>query len=297
MASASRNWILGCGVLFVVLLMLSGLALLFASMQMSGDRLGLPRPGPKVGVVEVAGVLGDDDDVLEQLERLKEDGSIRALVLHVNCPGGAVGTTQRIIARIEGFKEEGLPVIAALDDVAASGGYYVATAADSIFALPGTLTGSIGVIMSFPDFSGLMEKLGVDNQVVKAGPYKDAGSPFRPLTPEERGWMTDVLADVHEQFIAAVIAGRPAMPADSVRAWADGRFFSGRQAYRAGLVDRLTDLDEAVRVAGEMAGIKGEPVIVRKHKETPAWQKWLEQRLPAGLPFAGRWPRLEYRWR
>jgi len=297
MASDSRGWIMGCGVLFVVLLMLSGLAMLFVSMQMSGDRLGLPRPGPKVGVVEVTGVLGDDDDVLEQLERFKEDSSIRALVLHVNCPGGAVGTTQRIIARIESFKEEGMPVVAALDDVAASGGYYVATAADSIFALPGTLTGSIGVIMSFPDFSALMKKLGVDHQVVKAGPYKDAGSPFRPLTPEERGWMTDVLADVHEQFITAVIAARPAMPADSVRAMADGRFFSGRQAYRAGLVDRLTDLDEAVRAAGRMAGIKGEPIIVRKHKETPAWQRWLEERLPAGLPLSGRWPRLEYRWR
>jgi len=109
--------------------------------------------------------------------------------------------------------------------------------------------------------------------------------------------MTDVLADVHEQFITAVIAARPAMPADSVRAMADGRFFSGRQAYRAGLVDRLTDLDEAVRAAGRMAGIKGEPIIVRKHKETPAWQRWLEERLPAGLPLSGRWPRLEYRWR
>lgn len=296
MASESRGWFLGCGVLFVILLFMSGFALLLVSIQMSGDGLALPHPGPKVGVVEVVGVLGDDDDVLDQLERLKEDRSVRALVLHVNCPGGAVGTTQRIIARIEGFKKEGLPVVAALDDVAASGGYYVATAADSIFALPGTLTGSIGVIMSFPDFSALMKKIGVDNQVVKAGPYKDAGSPYRPLTPEERGWMTAVLSDVHEQFIAAVIASRPAMAADSVRAMADGRFFSGNQACRAGLVDRLTDLDEAVRVAGRMAGIEGEPVIVRKHKRPPAWQRWLEERLPAGLPLSG-WPRLEYRWR
>ncbi len=297
MASQGRGWVLGCSLAFFAFLFTSGALLLIFALQLSPDGLDLPRPGPKVGVVEVFGVLGQDDDVVEQLERLADDRSVKALVLHVNCPGGAVGTTQRIITRLEAFKADGLPIVAALDDVAASGGYYVATAADSIFALPGTLTGSIGVIMAFPDFSGLMHKVGVEYQVVKAGPHKDAGSPFRPLTPEERGWITGVLTDVHEQFIAAIASSRPMEP-DSVRAVADGRIFSGSQALAAGLVDRLADLDEAVAAAGAMAGIEGEPATVRKHKPRPAWQRWLEGRFPgAGLPLPGRWPRLEYRWR
>jgi protease-4 len=139
-----------------------------------------------------------------------------------------------------------------------------------------------------------LKKIGVDYQVIKAGSAKDAGSPFRPLTPEEREWLTGVLGDVHEQFIDAIVASRP-LPADSVRALADGRLFSGRQAYQSGLVDRLADLDEAVRVAGRMAGIEGEPETVRERKHIPAWQRWFEEHVAGALTLPRGWARLEYR--
>jgi protease-4 len=294
MASQARGWLVGCTI-FLFLLVAGGALVVVVALLVSDREFTVPRPGPKVAVVEVFGVLGEDDDVLAQLDRIEEDDSIEALVLHINSPGGAVGTTQRIVARLEELAGEGVPIVAALDDVAASGGYYVATAADSIFALPGTLTGSIGVIMSFPDASALMKKIGIDYQVVKTGPYKDTGSPFRTMTPDERAWVQGVLDDVHAQFVEAVASSR-GMEADSVRATADGRFLSGHQALERGLVDRLADLDQAIQVAAGMAGIKGEPVVVRKHRHRPAWERFLDEKL-AALPFPRHGPLLEYRWR
>jgi protease-4 len=294
MASQARGWLLGCGV-FLLLLITGGIAVMVIALTLGGQDFSLPLPGPKVGVVEVFGVLGEDDDVLEQLDRFEDDGSIQALVLHINSPGGTVGTTQRIVARLDDFAEEGIPIVAALEDVAASGGYYVATAAESIFALPGTLTGSIGVIMSFPDVSALMKKIGIEYQVVKTGPYKDAGSPFRALTPEERTWIEEVLNDVYGQFLDAIVSSRP-LAMDSLQGLVDGRFFSGSMARDSGLVDRLADLDEAILVAGRMAEIKGEPIVVRKRRHRRRWEKWLEERLEA-VPVPQRGPLLEYRWR
>jgi protease-4 len=290
MPSNGRGWLIGCGVVALFLVIAGGILIGFATL--SGRTPTSLHLGPRVGVVEVFGVIGEDDDVLEQLDDFADDPSIEALVLHVNSPGGAVGTTQRIVARLQTMD---LPIIAALDDVAASGGYYVATVADSIFVLPGTLTGSIGVIMSFPDLSALMQKVGVDYQVVKTGPFKDAGSPFRPLTSEERAWIGTVLDDVHDQFVTAVAEGRGLDP-DSVRTLADGRFFSGRMACDWGLADRIGDLDEAILAAGEMAGISGEPPVERKRRVKRAWDRWFEERMP-DLRGMVREPHLEFRWR
>jgi protease-4 len=294
MASESRGWLVGCGVILFFMIA-GGIALVVVALLVSGEEFSLPRPGPKVGVVEVFGVLGEDDDVLDQLDRLEDEGSIRALVLHINSPGGTVGTTQRIVQRLATFADEGTPIVAALEDVAASGGYYVATAAESIFALPGTLTGSIGAVMSFPDVSALMKKVGIEYQVVKTGPYKDSGSPFRALTADERVWIEESLDAVHGQFLEAIVRSR-GIELDSLRVVADGRFFAGSIALESGLVDRLADVDEAIRVAAELAGIKGDPVVVRKHRRRPGWERWLEGRLgPVSLPRQG--PVLEYRWR
>jgi protease-4 len=291
MASGGRGWLVGCSI-FMILLITGGAILVLTALLVTDEGLSLPRRGPKVGVVEVFGILGEDDDVLDQLDRF-EDESIEALVLHVNSSGGAVGTTQRIIARLEEFDD--LPIVAALDNVAASGGYYVATAADSIFALPGTVTGSIGVIASFPDFSALMKKVGVDLQVVKTGPQKDAGSPYRPLTPEERKWIQAVLDDVGDQFVDAIADSR-GLPIEAVRAVADGRIFSGRMAKETGLVDRLGGLEDAIEAAAAMAQIEGEPVVVRKRLRRPLWERLVEGRL-AGVPGFSQGPLLEYRWR
>jgi protease IV len=290
MALEGRGFFFGCLALLLLLVVtgafLVGVAAFFGEREITSLSLG-----PKVGVVEIFGVIGEDDEALEQLDDLTSDASVKALVLHVNSPGGSVGTAQRIVSRIQALE---VPVVAALDDVAASGGYYVATAADSIFALPGTLTGSIGVIMSFPDFSALMKKIGVEYQVVKTGPYKDAGSPFRALEAEERQWISAVLDDVHGQFVEAIADGR-GMPADSVEALADGRFFSGRMAMDWGLVDRLGDLDSAIAAAAEMAGIEGDPAVIRQRPRRRIWEEWIEERMPDLR--LGSSPHLEFRWR
>lgn len=292
MASAGRGWLVGCSI-FLVLLVTGGAILVLTALLLSEEELALPRRGPKVGVVEVFGILGEDDDVLEQLDRFENESSIEALVLHINSSGGAVGTVQRILARLEDF--QGMPIVAALDNVAASGGYYVATAADSIFALPGTVTGSIGVIASFPDFSALMKKVGVDLQVVKTGQQKDAGSPHRTLTADERKWIQRVLDDVADQFMNAVATSR-GLEIEAVRAVSDGRIFSGRMAMESGLVDRLGGLEEAIDVAAAMANIEGEPVVIRKHLRRPLWERLIEGRL-GGVPILRQGPLIEYRWR
>jgi protease-4 len=290
MALEGRGFFFGCLAL-LVLLIIAGAFLISAAAFFGEREITSLSLGPKVGVVEIFGVIGEDDEAIEQLDGLTSDESVKALVLHVNSPGGSVGTAQRIVSRVQQLE---VPVVAALDDVAASGGYYVATAADSIFALPGTLTGSIGVIMAFPDFSALMKKIGVEYQVVKTGPYKDAGSPFRALEEEERRWISAVLDDVHGQFVEAIAEGR-GMPADSVMAIADGRFFSGRMAMDWGLVDRMGDLDTAIASAAEMAGIEGEPAVIRQRPRRRIWEDWIAERLPdLGL---GHGPRLEFRWR
>lgn len=293
MASAGRGWLLGCSIFFA-LLFAGGAIIFLGALLVSGEDLAFVRPGPKVGVVEIFGVLGEGDDVIEQLDRFEEDGSVKALVLHIDSGGGAVGSVQRIIARLEEFDDAGLPIVAALDNVAASGGYYVATAAESIFALPGTLTGSIGVIASFPDFSALMKKVGVDFQVVKTGPHKDAGAPYRTLTDAEREWIQTVLDDVADQFVHAIAESRE-MEMAAVRAIADGRILSGRMAMESGLVDRLAALDEAIDVAARMADIEGDPAVVRKRHRRPAWERLIEERLGA-LALPRRGPLLEYRW-
>ena len=290
MALEGRGFLFGCLALLVLLVITGAFLVGFAAFF--GEReIGTLSLGPKVGVVEIFGVIGEDDEAIEQLDDLTSDASVKALVLHVNSPGGSVGTAQRIVSRVQALE---VPVVAALDDVAASGGYYVATAADSIFALPGTLTGSIGVIMAFPDFSALMKKIGVEYQVVKTGPYKDAGSPFRSLEDDERRWISAVLDDVHGQFVEAIADGR-GMPADSVEVLADGRFFSGRMAMEWGLVDRMGDLDSAIAAAAEMAGIEGEPAVIRQRPRRRIWEDWIEQRMPDLR--LGQSPRLEFRWR
>jgi protease-4 len=294
MASEGRGWLVGCSI-FLVLLVTGGAILVLSALLVSEDELNLPQRGPKVGVVEIFGVLGENDDVLAQLDRLENESSVEALVLHIDTGGGAVGTVQRIIARLDDFASEGMPIVAALDNVAASGGYYIATAADSIFALPGTLTGSIGVIASFPDFSGLMKRVGVDVQVVKTGQQKDAGAPYRALSDEERKWMQTVLDDVGEQFMDAIASSR-GLSIDAVREVADGRIFSGRMAMESGLVDRLAGLEEAVEVAAAMANIEGEPVVIRKHVRRPLWERLIGGRLGGGSLLRQR-PQLEYRWR
>jgi protease-4 len=221
--------------------------------------------GEKVALVRVVGVIIDSTDVIEELKEYSQDSSVKAVVIRVDSPGGAVAPSQEIYEEIIKLKEN-KKVVVSMGSVAASGGYYISAPADKIVANAGTLTGSIGVIMEIPNVAGLMEKIGVETQIVKSGRHKDIASVFRSLTPEEKQLLQNVLDDVHDQFITAVSDSRGINPED-IKTIADGRIFTGRMAKELGLVDELGNLQDAIMLAGELTGIKGEPEVVTKKDE------------------------------
>ncbi len=247
------------GIVFLASL-LSGNKRTSATLQMVGtDRIAL---------VKLEGLLITAEPVVEELNDYAEDSSVKAIVLRIDSPGGGVVVSQEIYNAVKNARKEGKKVVASMGTVAASGGYYVAAAADKIVANPGTLTGSIGVKMEFANIEKLLEKIGVRGMVVKAGEYKDVGSPFREMSPQEKKLLQDVIDDVHSQFIKAVAEGRNMQEAD-VRAIADGRIFTGRQALDLKLVDQLGDLADSIKVAGELVGIHGKPKVIEKRKKIP----------------------------
>ncbi|MEJ2199855.1 MAG: signal peptide peptidase SppA [Desulfuromonadaceae bacterium] len=216
--------------------------------------------GEKVGVIEVSGVIASSKLINEQIEDFKEDSSIKAVVLRVESPGGGVGPSQEIHEEIRKLAKE-KPVVVSMGSVAASGGYYISAPANQILANPGTITGSIGVIMEFTNIRELLDKIGLDNQVVKSGKHKDIGSPIRPMTEADRIILQSLIDDVHQQFVAAVAEGRKLEPA-KVKSLADGRIYTGRQALELGLVDKLGNLQDAIDVAAKLAGLGKKPKIV-----------------------------------
>ncbi len=219
--------------------------------------------GGRIAVVEVDGLISDDEQFLRDIRRLRDDRSVRGWVIAINSPGGAVAPSQSMFETVRRIRDEdGLPVIASIGSVGASGGYYVALAADSIMALPGSITGSIGVLMEYPNVQGLMERLGVRMEVVKGGEQKDLASPFRDMDSEQREILEALVMDVHEQFIEEVAAAR-GMDIAALRPLADGRILSGRQAQAVGLVDLLGNRDDAIALAGRMTGLGPQPRIVR----------------------------------
>ena len=229
----------------------------------SGPVDGLMIGREKVGIVPVEGIIGIDvqsKNVVEQLDKFRKNPAIRAIVVRIASPGGSVGPSQEIHDKIQEVAKK-KKVVASLADVAASGGYYVACAADRIVANPGTITGSIGVIIEFPNWQKLSEKIGITQAVIKSGEFKDIGNPNRPLTDAERQLLQGVIDDVYEQFVGAVSRGRR-LDRRKVLPYADGRIFSGRQAKKFGFVDELGGLEAAVRLAGKLGGIRGEPEVV-----------------------------------
>jgi len=219
----------------------------------------------KVALVTIEGVIVDSKEVIEQLERHRLNPSVKAIVVRINSPGGAVAASQEIYKGLLKLRESGKPVVASMGSVAASGGYYIASAADQIMANPGSITGSIGVIMQIPNISGLMQKIGVKAVVIKSGEHKDLASAIREPTDAERRILQGVLDDVHSQFIEAVAKSRR-MAREKVEALADGRIFSGRQAVALGLVDEVGDLQDAVERAGKLGGIPGKPKVIQEKR-------------------------------
>jgi len=265
----NKSWILvlivaicGAGVVSLFLLVFAGLFL--------PERQSLAL-GDKVGLVEISGTISNSDPVVDEISRFADDRTIKAIVVRLESPGGVVAASQEIYDELRRARADGKIVVASMGGVAASGAYYVACGADSIVANPGTLTGSIGVIMSFPNTGELLKKIGIDMQVVKTGEFKDMGSVTRPITPDERQLVGELIGDVYDQFVH-VVADARRMDVEAVKKIADGRVMTGRQAYQLGLVDRLGGFKDAVTLAGRLAGISGEPTVVKKRKRvTTLW--------------------------
>jgi len=207
------------------------------------------------------------DDLVKNLIDFRKNKSIKAVILRIDSPGGAVGPSQEIYAEVVKLQKN-KPVVVSMGSVTASGGYYIAAPAKRLFANPGTITGSIGVIMSFPNYEGLMEKVGVSSIVVKSGKFKDIGSGSRPFTDDERNLMQALIDDVHSQFVEAVSLGRE-IPADRVREIADGRIFSGRQALDVGLIDELGGFQDAVDYTAKLTGLGDDPTLIYPEVEQP----------------------------
>ncbi|MCK9274038.1 MAG: signal peptide peptidase SppA [Syntrophales bacterium] len=222
--------------------------------------------GDKIAIVSVEGVIADARKVIEDLESHEDARDVKAIIIRVNSPGGGVVPSQEIYDKILSVRKK-KKVIVSMGAVAASGGYYLAAAADKIVANPGTITGSIGVIIQFSQFQELMDKIGLKARIIKSGKYKDVGSPLREMNPEEAALIQSVTDDIHRQFIDAIANGRN-MPVEKVESFADARIFTGRQALEYGLVDELGSLDHAIKLAADLAGIKGEPEVIYPKKKT-----------------------------
>lgn len=231
-----------------------------------------------VGVIDLAGVISDDPSgilgsspagkFIEQVEQARRDSSVKAVVIRINSPGGSAAASQEMYQAVVRLRNTGKPVICSMSDVAASGGYYVASACDHIFANAATLTGSIGVISQFMSFQQILGKVGVTPETIKSGQFKDAGSPMRSMTPAERQLFQAMIMDVYSQFVDDVTAGRKKptqnkLTRAQVQQLADGRVYTGRQAKAALLIDEIGGLHEAVAYAAQKGAVKGDPPSLR----------------------------------
>ncbi|GBE29322.1 putative signal peptide peptidase SppA [bacterium BMS3Bbin04] len=220
----------------------------------------------RVGLIEVFGPIYNAQGWVDEIDDYRENSKIKAIVIRFDSPGGAVAASQELYEAMKRARLE-KPVIASMGNVAASGAYYAALGADSIVANPGTTTGSIGVIMELMMMDELLSKLGLESEVVKSGEFKDAGSPTRPITMEERRYFQSYIDDAYAEFVDVVEQER-GLDSLKVVEIADGRVFTGTQALEHGLVDILGDQYLATHLAAQMAGIEGEPSIVRPYRKT-----------------------------
>lgn len=244
--------------------------------------------GEKIAVVKIEGVILDSKDIIEELRDHRENKAVKAILLRIDSPGGAVAPSQEIYTEVLKIRDEGKKkIVTSMGSVAASGGYYIASASDKIVANPGSITGSIGVIIELANVSGLMKKVGVESVVIKSGKFKDVGSLFRTMMPEERDLLQGVIDDTYEQFIEAVSAGR-GIDKEELRPIADGRVFTGRQAKKLGLVDELGNMQDAIKITADLAGIKGEPDLLEKKKKVSILERFLRNSSLIGLIDSGK---------
>jgi protease IV len=269
--SKSTKWFLI--ILGILALIAAGSILVFISMlggSSESTETVVSGSGDKIAVVDLKGVISSSEDVVRQVKKYREDHSIKAILLHIDSPGGGVVASQEMYEEVRKTRDGGKPVVVSMGSLAASGGYYVACGGSRLVANRGTLTASIGVISEFLQLHDALTKLGIDVKTIKSGKLKDAGSPVRKMNEDDERYFQGLMDNVHQQFIAVVERERK-MSHDAVIALADGRVFTGEQAVGIGLVDTLGTYEDAVKIAAELGGVRGEPSIVKERKR----QSWL----------------------
>ncbi len=268
----STKWFLGIlGVLALLAIGFTVVIITLVSGSSERTETVTVGSGDKVAVVDLKGVIASSDEVVRQMKKYRNNSSVRAIVLHIDSPGGGVVASQEMYEEVRAVRDGGKPVIVSMGSLAASGGYYVAVGGSYLVANRGTLTGSVGVISEFLQLKDALDKLGIGVKTIKAGKLKDAGSPMRAMNDDDQKYFQALMDDVHRQFID-VVARERKMDVEKVRELADGRVFTGEQALQLGLVDTLGTFEDAVRIAAVKVGIKGEPAIVKERKR----QMWYE---------------------
>jgi protease-4 len=277
--SSKKWWLMGGGAaLSAVLMIVVALALLCHFLP---EIKSYSPVGKKIAVLDIKGSIVSSEDKIKIIHAYRDDPTVAAVVLYIDSPGGGVAPSQEIYSELLRLKEKDKKVYAYMSTLGASGGYYVACAADKIYAAPGTLTGSIGVILTFTNVEGLFGKIGLSSKTIKSGRYKDIGSPFRPMTPEEEALLGETVDDVYQQFLGTVVEARREAISEVlvtsgveeptkyrvrryVMEYADGRIFSGRQAQELGFVDELGNFQKCLTDVARDIGVEGRPTIVKK---------------------------------
>jgi len=255
-------------------------------------------PSGEIALVRIQGMLMDSQNIVRQLSNYRHNPNVRGIVLRIDSPGGAVAPAQEIYNEIMKLKADHKTVYASMGTVAASGGYYIACAANYVLANPGTLTGSIAAVMAFSNIEELTDKIGVKPIIIKSGKYKDVGSPLRGMKPEERKLLQSVVDDVHQQFVQAVAKGR-GLPVSEVNEIADGRIMTGQQALTLKLVDEMGGLEKTIELLAKKIGVEGRPKVIEEKEKTPFFDWLLQSSLPSRLAatlMPASLPRLQYVW-
>jgi protease-4 len=250
--------------------------------------------GEKVGIVRLIGPIIGSEQIIRELNTLKDRSDVKAIVFRINSPGGTVAPSQEIYEKVKNINTQ-IPIVVSVGNLAASGGYYAAMGSNIIVVNRGSIVGSIGVILDYPVATDLLEKLGLRFETLTSGEYKDSGSPTRQVTEKDREYFQNVIDDLHSQFVTAVSLGRN-LELDEVSDLADGRIFTGEQAISLGLADTLGTLEDAIKIAGKLAGIQGKPRTIQVRRKSSTF---LDFMISTIMQRYGNWRFQEpaYRWK
>lgn len=277
--SNTGRWFWGIFIsLIVIAVVFAGLSFLFLSkVIMNTDRYyeESGKGAGKVAIVDLNFTILSSESIVRQFKKYGEDKSIKAIILRVNTPGGGVAASQEMYEAIKKTRDAGKPVIVSIGSLGASGGYYAACGGSTIVADPGSLVGSIGVIINIMNYEGLADKIGISQTIFKSGELKDAGNPLRQLNEKDKEYFQSIVMDSYDQFLSVVSSERK-MDKEKLKEYADGRVFTGKQAKEIGLIDSLGTFEDAIAIAGRMAGIDGEPTIVKERERASLVERILD---------------------